>query len=188
MSSRRICTLFFLRGEGNRVLLGLKKRGFGTGKWNGFGGKVEPGESLLSAALREVEEECGVTVMPASASYVAYLSFVFASAPEVPLDVHVFCAPFPTNAVIRESDEMAPAWHDIDKLPFHDMWPDDEHWLPLVLSGHNVQASFDFNGLSTITRFVVKILKDGESPCTDVTENSILIPVGTALQSAIDYT
>ena len=27
-----------------RVLLGLKKRGFGEGYYNGFGGKVEPGE------------------------------------------------------------------------------------------------------------------------------------------------
>ena len=187
MSTRRICTLFFLR-EGNRVLLGLKKRGFGVGKWNGFGGKVEPGESLISAALREVEEECGVSVSATSSSYVAYLSFIFASAPELPLDVHVFCAPFPSDAVIRESDEMAPAWHDIDKLPFCDMWPDDEHWLPLVLSGHNIQASFDFNGLSTITRSEVKILKEGESPCANVTQTTILLQSGTSIQSSLDYT
>ena len=36
---RKILTLVFLR-EGTRVLLGMKKRGFGVGKWNGFGGKV----------------------------------------------------------------------------------------------------------------------------------------------------
>lgn len=34
-----------------RVLLGMKKRGFGMGKYNGFGGKVEPGESIEAAAL-----------------------------------------------------------------------------------------------------------------------------------------
>ncbi|XP_061329549.1 oxidized purine nucleoside triphosphate hydrolase isoform X2 [Pezoporus flaviventris] len=33
-----------------RVLLGLKKRGFGAGLWNGFGGKVQPGESIEEAA------------------------------------------------------------------------------------------------------------------------------------------
>ena len=35
----------------NRVLLGMKKRGFGAGKWNGFGGKLERGESIYDAAI-----------------------------------------------------------------------------------------------------------------------------------------
>eukprot|EP00051_Salpingoeca_urceolata_P006046 m.80347 g.80347 ORF g.80347 m.80347 type:complete len:91 (+) comp14659_c1_seq3:1046-1318(+) len=39
-----------------RVLLGLKKRGFGQGKLNGFGGKVEAGETVAEAAARELEE------------------------------------------------------------------------------------------------------------------------------------
>jgi 8-oxo-dGTP diphosphatase/2-hydroxy-dATP diphosphatase len=43
-----------------RILLGMKKRGFGMGKWNGFGGKVEPAETVEDAALRELEEEAGL--------------------------------------------------------------------------------------------------------------------------------
>jgi len=42
------------------LLLGLKMRGFGVGKWNGFGGKVERGESIRQAAVRECKEEAGV--------------------------------------------------------------------------------------------------------------------------------
>ena len=42
------------------ILLGMKKRGFGTGKWNGFGGKVEAGESNEQAALRELKEESSI--------------------------------------------------------------------------------------------------------------------------------
>jgi len=34
------------------ILLGYKKRGFGAGKWNGFGGKVEIGETVEDAAKR----------------------------------------------------------------------------------------------------------------------------------------
>ena len=34
------------------VLLGLKKAGFGAGKVTGFGGKVEPGETIVAAARR----------------------------------------------------------------------------------------------------------------------------------------
>lgn len=36
----KISTLAYITKE-NQVLLGLKKRGFGTGKLNGYGGKVE---------------------------------------------------------------------------------------------------------------------------------------------------
>lgn len=43
----------------NKVLLGYKKRGFGEGKWNGFGGKLEPGETVAEAALREMKEVSG---------------------------------------------------------------------------------------------------------------------------------
>ena len=47
----KVCTLVLVfRKETSEVLLGMKKRGFGVGKWNGFGGKVEPGESIVAAA------------------------------------------------------------------------------------------------------------------------------------------
>jgi len=38
----------------------MKKRGFGVGKWNGYGGKLEEGESIERCATRELEEECGI--------------------------------------------------------------------------------------------------------------------------------
>jgi 8-oxo-dGTP diphosphatase/2-hydroxy-dATP diphosphatase len=51
MPQNKLLTLAFLL-ERNRVLLGFKKRGFGMGKWNGFGGKVESGETIECAAKR----------------------------------------------------------------------------------------------------------------------------------------
>ena len=53
-------TLLFLR-QGDEVLLAMKKRGFGEGRWNGVGGKVEKGEDELHAAYRELEEETGIS-------------------------------------------------------------------------------------------------------------------------------
>ena len=43
---KKVLTLVYIRDEEN-ILLGMKKRGFGVGKWNGFGGKVQPGETIL---------------------------------------------------------------------------------------------------------------------------------------------
>lgn len=49
--SRKVLTLVLIR-KLDEVLLGLKKRGFGVNKWNGFGGKVEEKESICEAAAR----------------------------------------------------------------------------------------------------------------------------------------
>lgn len=46
--------------DNKRILLGMKKRGFGSGRWNGFGGKIEADESIETAALRELKEEVGL--------------------------------------------------------------------------------------------------------------------------------
>ena len=53
-------TLLFLLKE-NQILLGMKKRGFGAGKYNGIGGKLEPDETVEQAMVRETQEEIGVT-------------------------------------------------------------------------------------------------------------------------------
>ena len=55
-----IANLVFLT-RGDEVLLIHKKTGLGEGKINGPGGKQEPGETSLAAAIREVEEELLIT-------------------------------------------------------------------------------------------------------------------------------
>jgi 8-oxo-dGTP diphosphatase/2-hydroxy-dATP diphosphatase len=51
--SIKVYTLVLIRNLTERtILLGRKKRGFGIGKWNGFGGKVEANESVIDAAKR----------------------------------------------------------------------------------------------------------------------------------------
>ena len=72
-----------------QVLLGLKKRGFGVGKHNGFGGKVEPGETLPAAAARELREESGLACAPAHLRHHAVLLLETAAA-ETRLEIHVY--------------------------------------------------------------------------------------------------
>ena len=50
MVNMRNATLMLIVDE-NKILLGMKKRGFGEGKWNGFGGKVNEGETIEDVSL-----------------------------------------------------------------------------------------------------------------------------------------
>ena len=51
---KKIFTACFLYTD-TQLLLGMKKRGFGAGRWNGFGGKVLEGEDIFTAAQRELK-------------------------------------------------------------------------------------------------------------------------------------
>ncbi len=83
--TKRLTLLFVRRANpetgAKEVLLGMKKRGFGQGKWNGFGGKVEPGETVEAAALRELEEES--CVRAAGAELRGKITFTFLTIPDV---------------------------------------------------------------------------------------------------------
>jgi len=124
-----------------QVLLGMKKRGFGAGKWNGFGGKVQEGESIEEAARRELKEECGLDAKNMAKAGV--ISFKWQDKPEI-LEVHIFkAADFEGEPA--ESEEMRPQWFNANELPFEEMWPDDKHWMPLLLAGKKFQGSFLFD-------------------------------------------
>lgn len=132
-------TLCFVLDSG-RVLLGMKKQGFGTGWWNGFGGKVEAGETIEAAAHRELFEECGVIAGELTKSGV--LNFSFTDRPDI-LQVHVFKT-FSYSGEPMETDEMRPQWFSEESLPVDQMWPDDRFWLPLMLAGKRFEGRFRF--------------------------------------------
>ena len=127
--------------RGDEVLLGMKKRRFGTGKWNGFGGKLLEGETIEAALLREMNEEIGVTVAEESLEKVANLVFLWKNGLHV--NVHTYVVKSWTGEP-QESEEMAPRWFKINEIPFDAMWADDKHWLPLVLAGKKIEAEFHF--------------------------------------------
>lgn len=54
-------TLLIIKKE-NKILLARKKRGFGLGKWNGIGGKIEENETPEQAVIREIKEEFMVDI------------------------------------------------------------------------------------------------------------------------------
>ncbi|MBU0490700.1 MAG: NUDIX domain-containing protein [Chloroflexi bacterium] len=126
-----------------RVLLGRKRIGFGAGKWGGFGGKVEAGETIAGAAARELAEEAGVRVREVDLQPVGVLTFLFPHRPPWSQEVHVFLATTWAGEPV-ETDEMTPAWFALDDIPYDQMWQDGPHWLPRALAGERLQARFTF--------------------------------------------
>ena len=136
--------VFLIKGHPvSKILLGYKKAGFAQGKLNGFGGKVQVGETIERATIRELEEEAGVRVAEHDLSEMAHLTFFFPARPEWDQVVHVFLARR-WEGEPAESNEMRPAWYRASEIPFADMWQDDSHWLPGVLGGQRVRAWFTF--------------------------------------------
>ena len=123
-----------------KILLGMKKRGFGAGRWNGFGGKVASTETIEDAARREMQEEAGVKVE--NLDKVGIIDFEFKGNPEI-IQVHIFKSDN-FSGEPRESEEMKPQWFHVDEIPFKEMWPDDIHWMPLFLSGKKFKGRFLF--------------------------------------------
>jgi 8-oxo-dGTP pyrophosphatase MutT (NUDIX family) len=148
---RKILTLIMVTQPG-KILLGMKKRGFGAGKWNGFGGKLEPGESILQACQRELEEESGIVAI--DPIQVGVLLFEF-EGDDVQLEVHVFHASQYVGEPV-ETEEMVPQWFAFDLIPYAHMWPDDELWLPLLLDGQKFYGEFLFRGHTVIVNHAIR--------------------------------
>lgn len=134
--------------EDERILLGMKKRGFGAGRWNGFGGKVEDGESIEEAARREMQEE--VSIIPITMSKVGILEFAFQNdSPD--LEVHIFKVT-KYEGEPCESEEMRPQWFTWNEIPFTQMWVDDGYWIPFLQTNELFKGRFLFDSPATAAR------------------------------------
>jgi 8-oxo-dGTP diphosphatase len=141
----RTCLCFIRRttADGPEVLLGLKKSGFGTGRWVGLGGHIEAGEKPVAAAVREVEEESSLIVSPDALEHVASIDFRFPSRPSWGQTAEVYLTASYQGEPV-ESDEIAPRWYRQEALPLAGMWDDARYWLPRVLAGQRVTAVITF--------------------------------------------
>lgn len=148
----RKATLCFLLREGE-VLLAMKKRGFGEGKWNGVGGKVMEGESIEEAMKRECQEEIGVALK--ELEEVGRIKFYFDGREDWNQEVVVFVSR-EWEGEISESEEMKPMWYKQDKVPYEIMWSDDSYWLPKVLEGKKIEGEFLFNDDNVFDDWIVK--------------------------------
>ncbi len=153
---KQLTILFLVKPK--YVLLAMKKRGFGQGRYNGVGGKVEPGETVEQAMIRECQEEICVT--PIIFHKAAEITFdELLNGWRKTLDVHAFiCTQWQGEPA--ETEEMAPQWFKTKEIPYSQMWPDDPHWLPQILDGKHLKCHFT---LDDNDKVIKKSIKEIES-------------------------
>jgi len=132
--------LTFVR-QGGQLLLIRKKRGLGAGNFSAPGGRLEAGETPEQAAVRETQEEVGLTPLGLRAA--GRLDFAFTDG--YALRCHVYTAEA-CEGTLTETDEAAPFWCDEADIPYGRMWSDDRLWIPLMLQGRRFDAQFVFEG------------------------------------------
>ncbi|MDD5569113.1 MAG: 8-oxo-dGTP diphosphatase [Candidatus Pacebacteria bacterium] len=135
-----------LIADAEKILLGMKKRGWGEGRWNGFGGKVEEGETIEQSAKREMLEESGIIINGMEERGV--IEFTYLDTGKI-MEVHIFHVS-DYEGEPKESEEMKPQWFNINEIPFESMWPDDAIWMPMFLAGKKFQGVMTFQDTNTI--------------------------------------
>ena len=151
--TEQLVTLCFIVRD-DRVLLMRKKRGIGAGKINAPGGKVDPGETPLAAAIRETQEE--VCVTPIRPQLRGELWFHFAGGPTLRCLVYL-TGDFEGEP--QETAEAIPQWHPTAAIPYEEMWDDDRYWLPALLAGRCFKGQVQVDG-ETVTAQDIQFIEN----------------------------
>jgi len=115
-----------------KYLLVQEKLPKAYGKWNLPAGHVDPGESTVDAAVREVKEETGLTVVAAKE--------VFSEAiPERDREFHIFAAQIVGGTLVVQPDEIMDAqWFSLDEI--YQLQKDDQlrsEWMVRAIENNN---------------------------------------------------
>ncbi len=157
LNSKNVTLVFAIDKNEDKILLIYKKRGFGKGKYSGVGGKVEEKETIVEAALRELEEEVSLKAKSLiKKAVLLFKNFDVEKKVYESMLCHVFFT-YDYYGEIKESEEAKPEWFFIKDIPYNKMWEDALFWLPEVLKGSFVYGEFYFENWKLKKHNVLKL-------------------------------
>ena len=149
----KLATLCYVRRDGRTLMIHrVKKAGdIHAGRWNGLGGKLEPGEMPEACAVREVREESGLEVRgPELRGVLTFPRFAHDE------DWYVFvfvCRDFAGELI--DSPEGVLRWVDDRDLADLNLWPGDRVFLPLLDGPGIFSGRFVYEGGELVDHEVV---------------------------------
>ena len=161
--------IFIMRKNRREILLAQKHKGSEIAglKWNGYGGKIDPGEKPLKAIIRETDEESdgSIIIKGEDLIYGGVISF-YNSDGISDFRVHVFFLddkfvglPLSTEVMID------PTWFNFEKLDQVDMMPADKLFLPIILKqGKTIRGRVVFEpGFKGVKEFTYEEISPAEA-------------------------
>lgn len=126
--------LIFIRHQDQVLLIkGAPDKRLWANQYNGIGGHVEPNETVLQAARREILEETGLSDI--SELRLCGMVNISAPQPDDPVMLFIFTGWSPT-ATTHDSREGSLHWFNWDNLPAGEMVQDLPLILPLIKNQH----------------------------------------------------
>ena len=138
-----LATLCYIKRHGKTVMIYRNKKpnDMHAGKWNGLGGKFEPGESPEECVRREVWEESVLRIHdPKLHGLLMFPNFKGAD-----WYVFVFTAGDFEGELI-DSPEGELEWIPDEKLTSLNLWPSDQVFFPWLENGVFFSAKFIYEG------------------------------------------
>ena len=135
----KLATLAYVKRDGHTLML-HKAKGYQRGKWNGLGGKFDPGESPEECLKREVFEESGLTVEEAQLR--GFITF-----PDFDGSDDWYAFVYTVNAFSGEvtaSEEGELHWVPDDELLELNIWDGDRIFLPWLNGDRLFSAKFTY--------------------------------------------
>lgn len=140
----KLATLCYVQDKlSNRTLMiyrNKKENDYHEGKWNGLGGKFEPGESPEECAIREIKEESGLTVK--SVKMKGFLTFPLFDGKD---DWYVFLFTADDfEGDLIESPEGHLEWIPNENLFDINLWDGDKNFIPWLFEENFFSAKFNY--------------------------------------------
>jgi 8-oxo-dGTP diphosphatase len=151
----KLATLCYVRQNEQTLMLHRIKKAndIHAGKWNGLGGKLEPGESPEQCVIREVYEESGLQIF--EPRYHGLL--VFADFKTEDWYVWVFSASQFSGDLLKQADSFEGhlEWIADSEISALNLWPSDHVFLPWLETENIFSARFQYNNEIMIGHTVV---------------------------------